>query len=293
MKAGVAMNLTVLRVLRDVGARLSGRLIFETVVDEEFGGVNGTLAGRLMGFNADAAIVSEPTALRICAGQRGGRVAHVTLSAPGGVLTESKFPAGVIGQLTHILSRVPGFAKQRRQSVQVHELYAHHPDPVPVAITKVHTGPWGNREPITVPETCLLEVYWQAMPGERKQDVEREFLDWLEAVVDSAPALFATRPRVEFPWRWLPGSAIPRSEPVVDEFAECARAALGNVPPITGIEGPCDLYVFHEFHIPAILWGARGGNTHAADEYLEIDSAIAAAKALLLFICRWCGVSRD
>src|ERR1017187_7563297 len=57
MKAGVAMNLTVLRVLREVGARLGGRLIFETVVDEEFGGVNGTLAARLRGYTADGAII--------------------------------------------------------------------------------------------------------------------------------------------------------------------------------------------------------------------------------------------
>lgn len=37
--------------------------------------------------------------------------------------------------------------------------------------------------------------------------------------------------------------------------------------------------------------GARGGNTHNADEYLEIDTAVAAAKSLLLFVCRWCGVA--
>jgi acetylornithine deacetylase len=40
-----------------------------------------------------------------------------------------------------------------------------------------------------------------------------------------------------------------------------------------------------------VLWGARGGNTHAADEYLEIDSVVAATKALLVFVCRWCGVA--
>jgi acetylornithine deacetylase len=52
------------------------------------------------------------------------------------------------------------------------------------------------------------------------------------------------------------------------------------------------MYVFHQaFGIPAVLWGARGGNTHAADEYLEIDTVVAAAKSLLLFVCRWCGAA--
>ena len=45
---------------------LAGDVLFESVIDEEFGGVNGTLAGRLKGFNADAVILSEPSFLRIC-----------------------------------------------------------------------------------------------------------------------------------------------------------------------------------------------------------------------------------
>jgi acetylornithine deacetylase len=51
------------------------------------------------------------------------------------------------------------------------------------------------------------------------------------------------------------------------------------------------MFVFQQvFGIPTVLWGARGGNTHNADEYVEIDSIIDAAKVLLSFVCRWCGV---
>jgi acetylornithine deacetylase/succinyl-diaminopimelate desuccinylase-like protein len=35
----------------------------------------------------------------------------------------------------------------------------------------------------------------------------------------------------------------------------------------------------------------EGGNTHAADEYLEIDSVVRAAQTLLIFVCQWCGAS--
>ena len=48
-----------------------------------------------------------------------------------------------------------------------------------------------------------------------------------------------------------------------------------------GIEGPCDMFVFHEFGIPAVLWGPRGGNTHNPDEYVEIASLISAASTLV------------
>ena len=53
--------------------------------------------------------------------------------------------------------------------------------------------------------------------------------------------------------------------------------------------GPGTIGVFQqEFGIPAVLWGAKGGNIHMADEYVELDTILQAAKTLLLFVYRWC-----
>ncbi len=293
MKAGIASNLFVMECIAELGLTLAGDLIFETVVDEEFGGCNGTLAGRLRGYNADAAIISEPTSLRICPAQRGGRTAHITFRGSGGVLKDGRFPNGVIPQLTHFLACVERFAAQRSARVRAHEMYAAHADPVPVSVTKVFTSPWGYGEPITIPETANVELYWQTMPGETQSAVEQEFFEWLKAAADEAPQIFPAMPEVTFPIRWLPGSAIAREEPIVQELSRCATAVLGKEPVITGIEGPCDLFVFQQgFGIPSVLWGSQGANTHAADEYVEVDSLIAAAKALLLFVAEWCGIAQ-
>jgi acetylornithine deacetylase len=289
MKAGVATNLFVLESLNKLGVPLAGDLIFESIVDEEFGGANGTLAGRLRGHNADAAILSEPSSLRICPAQRGGRTAHLIFRASGGVLQNGRFPAGIVPQLTHLLSQLPNFAAKRRASAVVHEMYASSDDPVPVSVTKIFTAPWGFKEPITVPESVNVELYWQLMPGETQADVENEFFEWLNQLVGGAPEIFPQMPEVSFPIRWMPGSAIARSEPVVQELSACAKRVLGAEPVIAGIEGPCDLFIFQQgFGIPAVIWGASGGNTHAADEYVEIDSLVAAAKVLLLFAVEWC-----
>ncbi len=292
MKGGVATNLFVIEALSALGIQLRGELLFETVVAEEFGGVNGPPAGRLMGFNGDAAIISEPSFLRVCAAQRGARTVHITFRAAGGVLIDGAFPGGVMQQLTHFLAKLPDFAQQRRAGAKIHDMYAGSADPVPVAVTKVFTSPWGPREPITVPEECKVELYWQTMPGETQADIDREFLEWFENAISLAPELFAIKPTLEFPIRWLPGSAIDKTEPVVSGLCSAAAEVLGQEPVITGIEGPCDLYVFHQVaRTSAVLWGGRGGNTHAADEYVELDSLVQAAKALLLFVCRWCGVA--
>jgi acetylornithine deacetylase len=170
-------------------------------------------------------------------------------------------------------------------------MYAGHVDPVPVSVTKVFTSPWGYREPITVPDAAHLELYWQLMPGETQHDVEREFMDWLRSLITNHPGIFSAEPKVTFPLRWLPGSAVSASEPLVQELSHCAHSVIGQAPPVRGIEGPCDMFVFHQFGIPAVLWGPCGGNAHAADEYVEIESMISATKTLLLFAAEWCAIS--
>jgi acetylornithine deacetylase len=291
MKAGVAIAAFIMEALSQLDVRLAGDVIFESVIDEEFGGTIGTLAGRLRGYTADAAVLGEPSFLRICAAQRGGRTAHITFTAPGGILNEGAFPAGVIDQVTHFLNAVREFAAQRTRNCRAHPLYAHHVDPVPVAITKIITAPWGTSEPITTPEECKVELYWQLMPGEARADVEREFLAWFNGMVQGAPHLFPQAPKIEFPIRWLPGSAIDPSDALVRELSECALTVMDRRPPVVGIEGPCDMFLFHEFGIPAVLWGPCGGNTHAADEYVELDSVVTAAQTLLNFVYRWCSVA--
>ncbi|MCC6393646.1 MAG: M20/M25/M40 family metallo-hydrolase [Bryobacterales bacterium] len=290
MKAGVAMNLTVLQALRTMGARLKGDLIFETVVDEEFGGVNGTLAARLRGYHADAAVVSEPTSLRICPAQRGGRTLHILLRGEGGILSSEQQPGRAVEQLAYVLAKIPEFRETRKRRVAVHPYYMDSPEPFAVWVTNIATGRWGWSQPISVPEICRLEIYWQAMPEETREEVESEFFTWWNQTLDQRPDLFPRRPVVELPMRWLPGCAIPPDAPLVREFAQAA-AALGRKTKVEGMDAPSDMYVFQRcFDIPAIMWGPAGGNAHQADEFVELDSLLEAARVLLLFVCRWCGM---
>jgi acetylornithine deacetylase len=112
----------------------------------------------------------------------------------------------------------------------------------------------------------------------------------LEQVVAKAARLFAIKPAVSFPLRWLPSSVIPDGAPLVAELQQCVSQVLGRSPNLEPIEGPCDAFIFHHFGIPAVMWGASGGNTHGADEYVDIESLVQSTAALLLFVCRWCGV---
>ena len=289
MKAGVAANLFVFEAIRDLGIRLRGDLTFESVVDEEFGGVNGTLAGRLAGYTAAAAIIAEPSGLRLCPAQRGGRTVHLTFTAPNSGILSPAGEAGVVEQLRVFLNALPAFVTIRRQAAPPHPLYAHLADPTPVTVARIHTAPWSTDEPPNVPPVCRLELFWQTMPGETLAGIDREFATWLAALLAAHPAVFPSPPTLHHPIRWLPGAALPPGAPLLGEFAAAVRAVTGQAPAVQGIEGPCDLFVFPEFGIPALLWGPSGGNAHMPDEYVEIDSLVTATAALLHFVCSWCG----
>lgn len=293
MKGGIAVILVAVEALKQEGVRLRGDLLVETVVDEEFGGVNGTLAARLHGHNADATIVCEPSYHAICPAQMGGRTVHLTLrSDGGGILSEGSRPARVTEQLHHVLGQVEEFARRRRAHAPVHALYAGSSDPAPVWVTKVSCGGWGTREPISMPATCRIELYWQAMPGEQQEDIDREFFRWFDETVSARPELFPVKPEIAFPIEWLPGSALDVRHELVAGLSETFRRVTGTEPQIRGIGGPCDLSVFHQaFSMPAVLFGPRGGNTHAPDEWVDLDSALTAVEVLARFVCRWCGVN--
>jgi acetylornithine deacetylase len=292
MKAGIAAILVALEILKKTGIRLNGDLLLETIVDEEFGGVNGTLSARLRGHNADAAIICEPSQLAICPAQTGGRTVHVTTKrAEGGILGRS-VDAGFAEPVRYLLERIRGFAWGRQQSAPDHPLYAPKSEAVPVWVTKISSGGWGSREPITLPSRHRLEIYWQTMPGETEEQVNAEFLDWFDGVTSARPDLFPEKPDVDFAVAWLPGSAIDARHELVTELAGVFKEAAGSSPRVHGIGGPCDMFVFHQhFNTPAVLFGPVGGNTHAPDEWVDLDSATLVTETLARFICRWCGVA--
>jgi acetylornithine deacetylase len=61
---------------------------------------------------------------------------------------------------------------------------------------------------------------------------------------------------------------------------------------VTGAPYPCDLFALQQdFSTPAVVFGPAGGNAHTADEYIDVESAVAFVRALALFITRWCGVA--
>ena len=197
--------------------------------------------------NADAAILSEPSGLRICPAQSGGLTAHITFRAAGGVLTDGALSRRRDSRRLTVFWPCAGISRAAEgQGAVVHELYAHHVDPVPVSITKVVTSPWGFNEPITIPESG---PGGDVLAADARREAGRS-----GAGVRRVAGTFPGAAAVEFPLRWLPGSRDCEGRTVGDGNSRRAprpcweraghcrhRRPLRSVHPAAGLSGfpPC------------------------------------------------------
>ena len=290
MKGGVACQMIALKLLQEAGAALAGDVIFETVVDEEHAGCNGTLANRLLGYNGEAAVLCEPSHLQLFHAHKGFRIVHLTLRGQSGMGFAGEQLPNPIEHVGTLIEGVQQFRRQRKRTAPRPAAYADDPDPVPVYMNKLQAGEFSLNIPMQVPETCTLEIYWQTLPGETREAVEREFFDFLDEWIGRHPQLEPFQIEHRFSHRWMPGTGISRDAPIVTTVEHAAADALGSAVRVTGGPFPCDLFVFGHFGIPAVIFGPTGGNCHGSDEYVEIDSLVSVLKTLLLTIVRFCGL---
>ena len=131
MKGGLAAQCAVAIALRKAGLRPGGDLIVESVVDEEFAGGGGTLAGRLRGITADACAIAEPTNEAVLRASRGGHFFDVVCRAgdPSAYFSKDEVvsPAVPMGRL---LGWIDAWTARRRQVDRGHA-YRDFPDPAP------------------------------------------------------------------------------------------------------------------------------------------------------------------
>lgn len=294
MKGAMAAMAVLYKAIAEKGIRLMGALSYECVVDEEEGGVNATIAGRLRYGAVDGALIPEGTDLKIYPAARGALITDFIFSSTKGTwLDVGKSAAKVadaVKQMGIFLTHIDELSAIRRRH-PVHPLYTSYPDPVPVQVTKVYAGGWGSQVPIAVPPEGRIELIMQTLPGETREAVCKEMTDWLGGVIARHEDAFVTRPEIRHRLRWMVPTAIEASHPLVGVMEDSVRQVLGGDPQVLGAPFACDMFALHQiFGIPGIIFGPTGANAHAADEYVDVESLFAFWEALLLFVFNWCGM---
>ncbi len=291
MKAGLASMIMALKIIKGLGIELGGDLLFESVVDEENAGCGGTLANRILGHNADAAILAEPSNLDIYPAHKGFRIIHLIVKGTPGIAYAGEKLENPVEHTGKLIECIQLFREKRKRDSKIPLIYKNVKDPVPVFMPKLQAGEFSFKIPMRIPETCKLEVYWQTMPGETREDIEMEFFDFLDSWCKKNDYFSRNQPEWEFSHRWMPGTKIKEDHPIVKTVKKNAGEITHRTINITGAPYPCDLFIFNLYsNTPGIVFGPRGGNAHSEDEFVLVDDLLNLTEILACTAIDWCGL---
>lgn len=278
MKGGLAAAYMALWCLVDLGIELRGDLYLESVVNEEYGGATGTLAGRLSYPHIDGAILMEPTNLRLATSHRGGIMWRIRAQGQPGRSFSGEHTANPIFPLCAILQDLEAFNRERNEKRRQRGLV----EPLPIEISQLKAGPveWEMGE--RVPNEAWATLWVETDPD-----------DDLSAVGDAITGFLSSRRSLEnvrftpiIPP--LPGSGIPHDAPLSRTVAGAMRDIGLDATPVTA-PFACDGAMFNQFSsTPMLLLGPAGGNAHAHDEWVSVASVQRLAEVLATTAVRWC-----
>lgn len=286
MKAGLAASIMVVKALNDLDIQLRGDLLVESVVDEEFGGSNGTLAARLK-YNADLAVVPEPTNLLVCPAHHAGLMLRVTFHGKPGWGFSPEQPVDPVSAIARFICMLNDWAA-RRQAATPPPLYASEPA-LPVLINQLKAGDvslpfFADR----VPSHAWLCVWIEGYPGTAQDEIIRD----LQACYRQAQTSDAVLAELEPEWtpvRWLDGSQIAADHPGVKTFAEAVTTVRDEPAVIQGAPFACDGYMFNLCSpTPMVLLGPTGGQPHSPDEFVYLDGYEQLVETFILGAIQWC-----
>jgi acetylornithine deacetylase len=248
---------------------LRGDVIVAAVADEEAASV-GTEAV-LERCRADAAIVAEPTWLRLAVGHRGfvGLEIEVAGRAAHGSRPERGIDAIVrMGRVLVGLEELD----RRLQAGQAHQL---------LGTASAHASVIeGGQELSSYPARCVLLAERRTLPGETAADAEREVAAILEEAGRDDPDF---RAEVRVPFARDAYELAPD-----DPFVGLVRRHAGE-PEIVGMPFWADSGLIAAAGIPTVLFGPGGEGLHETDEWVELADLERCLEVYLAVAGELCG----
>ena len=293
MKGGVAAVLIAIEALQEVGIELGGDLVFQSVIEEEDGGVGGTLSALERGYVPDAAIIAEPFNVpNICVASAG--VMYFRVTVPGKSIHAAWGHEGVnaIGKATKIYEALEELDAERKMRIDYPPAYradsSLEGNVTNLNIGTIEAGDW----PSTVPSEAALEGRIGWPPGESRADVRDQIESAIQSVAAEDEWLIEHPPELD----WFGWQAEPHE---TDTDAEIVQVARTNAEEVTGETGMfvggnagLDERFFELYYdVPAVSIGPEGHNLHGADEHTTVSSLLETSETIAHSIVDYLGTA--
>jgi len=272
MKAGLAAIMLAARSVQRAGGA-PGDLIVTAVMDEECASA-GTEAV-LRRYQADGAIVTEPTGLRLCTAHKG--FAWLSVATEGRAAHGSRPDLGVdaIAHMGRVLVHLEALGKQLAQG-PAHPL---------LGTGSIHASLIeGGQELSSYPERCRLQIERRTIPGETPESVLQEILAGLEAQSANGPS-FRAEAELLF---WREPFEVDPGAPIAQTVEQAATAIIGDRPQVYGDTPWMDAALLSSAGIPTVVFGPGGEGAHAVDEWASISQTATCSEVLARAAIDYC-----
>ena len=264
MKGGLTSMIAAALHLSRNGLK-AGSVIVAAVVDEEYASIGAdTLVTK---WKADAAVVGEPTDMKIAVGHKGFEWVEITTEGVAAHGSRPRDGRDAIARMGRVLSRLEKLDR---------EIQGRHAHPI-MGTGSLHASMIsGGRELSTYPDSCTLQMERRTITGEAERcafgEVEKILQDLRKEDPEfraSAKFLFH-RPPYETP-----------VEHPLPSLIEIAVTHQGRKPERGGMTFWTDAAVLGHAGIPSVVFGPGGAGLHSISEYVLADDVLACRDALI------------
>jgi acetylornithine deacetylase len=130
----------------------------------------------------------------------------------------------------------------------------------------------GGQELSSYPARCVLSLERRTAPGESAADFREE----CEALVDGIDGAEVRMGLVRPPF------SVDRDEPIVVAVERAAETVTAAPAEVYGETYWMDAALIHAAGIPTVVFGPGGEGAHSVDEWVDLQSVDACARALVL-----------
>jgi len=295
MKGGLISSIFALKTILDLEIPIKGKVIIESVVGEEFGGANGSLACVKRGYTGDFAIVAEPTVMKICVSNVSSRVIEVKITGTKGLNYAGTDVKGVNPMLlgAKLIVALKDYENFLNSLKDKYEVYKKIDKPIRFLFSDIKAGEIGPDKILTTPEECLIRIYMMGYPDVNKDKFTDMMLSFLKNYPDIYKYIKDGSIIFSEGHRFIEGGNLDLT---LDNNKEFIGKVVGNGKKMANRElkisamlGGTDFFAFSNYsNTSVIVLGPGGGNCHAPDEYVNLKDLIDLSKIYAGLIYDYC-----
>jgi acetylornithine deacetylase len=266
MKAGLAA--AIVATVKAKKMKLKGDVILTAVIDEEHSSL-GTEAV-MQEYQADAAIVTEPSWMNLCLAHRGFAVFEIEVHGKAAHTSQQHLGVNAIMQAGKLLAEISAFDKELQYS-EKHPLLGFGS----LQATLIQ----GGQELFTSPALCKISVERRTLPCETQLSVERDMEKMLEDLAYLDKNFWATLKTILY----RPAFEISENELIV----QITKKHLPHAA-ITGAPFWMDSALIGAKGIPTLVLGPGGGGMHSSEEWVNLADVKKLTEVLVQVIGEFC-----